>query len=37
MTNEEMKNKRKSAVRTAIILALIALAFFAGSFFFLPG
>lgn len=37
MTNEEMKNKRKSAVRTAILLGLLALAFFAGSFFFLPG
>jgi hypothetical protein len=37
MTDEEMKTKRRNAVRTAIILAVIAIGFFAGSFFFLPG
>lgn len=37
MTNEEMNKQRRKAIRTAIALALIALAFFVGSFFFLPG
>lgn len=37
MTDEEMKQKRRNAVRTAIILGLVALGFFVASFWFLPG
>lgn len=35
--NDELKQKRARAVRTAIVLGLIALAFFVGSFWFLTG
>lgn len=33
--NREVEHKRAKAVRTAIVLAVIALAFFIASFFFL--
>lgn len=36
MNEQDLKRKRARAVRTAIVLALIALAFYAASFFFLP-
>lgn len=36
MSNDETKARRRKAVRTAIILGLLALAFFVASFIFLP-
>ncbi len=35
MDEQELKRRRANAVRTAIVLAAVALAFFIGSFFFL--
>lgn len=35
MNEHDLKQKRARAVRTALVLAAIALAFFIGSFFFL--
>lgn len=35
MNDNDLKEKRARAVRTALLLAAIALAFFIGSFFFL--
>lgn len=33
--SDDVKQKRAKAVRTAIVLALVALAFYVGSFYFL--
>ena len=35
MNGDDLKTKRGKAVRTALVLGAIALAFFIGSFFFL--
>lgn len=35
MNDEELRKRRARAVRTALLMAAIALAFFVGSFFFL--
>lgn len=35
MNEQELKQRRARAVRTALVLAAVALAFFIGSFFFL--
>ena len=36
MNENELKQKRARAVKTALVLAAVALAFFVASFYFLP-